>query len=207
MGNGAFEAVDAEVLHTFVRHYRPRQMIEVGGGNSTLVSARACQMNAADGHESQLVTVEPYPSELLKGGVPGLDDLIVGQLEDVDLGLFDQLGRDDILFIDSTHVVRIGGDVNRLFFDILPRLAEGVLVHFHDIYLPEEYPKTFVLDSHWFWTEQYLLRAFLMHNSDWEILWAGNWMRLSHPDRLARTIESFEPERTIPASFWIRKRG
>lgn len=205
LGAGSFEAVDAEVLHCFIRHFKPRRVVEIGGGSSTLISARACRLNAEDGTETRLRTIEPYPNDVLRAGVPGLDELVVARLEDVQPQTFDELGDGDILFVDSSHTVRIGGDVNHIFFTILPRLNDGVIVHFHDIYLPEEYLRRYIHDRHWFWTEQYLLRAFLMHNQDYHVLWAGSYMRLTHPQELASVFRSYRPGETVPGSFWIRK--
>lgn len=205
LGSGAFEAVDAEVLHGFVRHFRPNRIIEVGSGYSTLVTARACQLNAQDGHRTRVTAIEPYPSEVLRNGLPGLDQLLVSKCQDVPLELFEELEDGDILFIDSTHVVQTGGDVNYVFFSILPRLKNGVLVHFHDIHLPGEYPSIYALEKHWFWAEQYLLQAFLMHNRDYEVLWAGNYMRVNHEDELAVCFPSYARGTTIPASLWLKK--
>ena len=95
--------------------------------------------------------------------------------------------------------------MNHIFFRVLPRLKSGVIIHFHDILLPAEYLRRFIFEKHWFWTEQYLLRAFLMHNRDYEVLWAGNYMRLSHEKELASVFASYESERIVPGSFYIRK--
>ena len=111
----------------------------------------------------------------------------------------------DILFIDSSHVLRIGGDVQYEYLEILPRLARGVIVHSHDIFLPAEYPRHWVLEEHKFWTEQYLLQAFLAFNDSFEVLWAGSYMHLKHPEKLEEAFSSYKRERTLPGSFWMRK--
>jgi hypothetical protein len=141
---------------------------------------------------------------VLINGFPGLHTLIPIRVQDAGFGLFQQLAANDILFIDSSHAVRCGGDVNYLFLEVLPRLNPGVIVHIHDIFLPNEFPKDLVKNRHFFWTEQYLLQAFLTFNSEFEILFANAYMANSH---------NAEMQETFPnalwlggGSFWIRRR-
>ena len=115
-----------------VRHFQPRLIIEIGGGFSTLLLTEA----AARNNTSALTCIEPFPQEFLKQGFPGLHRLIEKKVEDIDLEFFSELHSGDILFIDSSHTVKIGGDVNYLFLEVLPRLEPGVIVHIHDIFLP-----------------------------------------------------------------------
>lgn len=126
-----------------------------------------------DGNECELVAFEPYPNKVLKAGFPGLFKLIPSRIQDIALSKFTELKKNDFLFIDSTHTLKTGSDVQYEYLEILPRLNEGVIVHIHDIFLPAEYPKAWVLKDHRFWTEQYLLQAFLSFNSMFEILWGG----------------------------------
>lgn len=203
--NGSFGPVDAEVLHCMIRHFKPRRVIEVGSGYSTLVSAKACLLNKQkDGVQSELVAVEPYPNQALRQGFPGLTELIDKPLEQVDLGLFSGLEANDILFIDSTHVLKIGGDVKYLYLEVLPRLAGGVLVQCHDIFFPIEYPKQWIMENHWFWTEQYLVQAFLAFNSKFDVLWASQYIKRRHPDMLMKAFPSFN-DSVSPASLWLKK--
>jgi hypothetical protein len=116
------------------------------------------------------------------------------------------LGADDILFIDSSHVLRIGSDVQYLFLEVLPRLAPGVLVHIHDIFMPAEYPREWVLTHGYFWTEQYLLQAFLTFNTSWEVIWAGSFMQLNHRESLACAFPQAVLD-AMPGSFWIRRKA
>jgi len=207
LGNGSFESVDAEVLHCMIRHFQPRKVIEIGSGFSTYLSAKACLLNKEkSGIKTELYSIEPFPNDILKKGFPGLSVLIQKPVEDVGLDFFLQLDENDILFIDSSHVVRIGGDVNYVYLEILPRLKRGVIVHSHDIFLPAEYPKEWVLKSHWFWTEQYLLQAFLSFNYAFEILWAGSYMHLNYPNELKSTFPSYDKDNCCPGSFWIRRK-
>ena len=203
--NGAFGTVDAEVLHTMIRHYQPRRVIEIGSGCSTLVTAAALEMNRRqNGRESRFTAIEPYPGPLFRHPIPGLTDLLQRPLEEVDLGLFQELGENDVLFIDSTHAVKCGGDVNRIYLEILPRIKAGVVIHIHDIFLPAEYPKKWLLDEHVFWTEQYLLQAFLAFNREFEVLWGGSYMHLEHSAELAEHFPSYGSG-AWPGSFWMRR--
>jgi predicted O-methyltransferase YrrM len=200
-----FRSVDAEVLYCMIRHYRPHRVIEVGSGFSTYLSAAAVRQNTADGHPATFVAIEPYPNEVLRHGFPGLSQLLVQPLQSVELDLFTSLTENDILFIDSSHVLRIDSDVRFLFLEVLPRLQPGVLVHFHDIFLPCEYPRDWVMHEYRFWNEQYLLQAFLAFNRGFEVLWSGSYMHLHHREHLQKAFRSYDPATVWPGSFWIRR--
>ncbi len=172
---GGIAEVDAEVLYCMVRHFKPSTIIEIGSGSSTLLIAQACQLNKKeDKKDSRFITVDPYPPSVIKGNIPGLTRSIPRKVQELDIVFFRELKSGDILFIDSSHVSKIGSDVNYLYLEVLPRLNEGVIVHSHDIFLPSEYPEKWVMDKHIFWTEQYLLQAFLTYNSEFEVLWGGH---------------------------------
>jgi predicted O-methyltransferase YrrM len=203
--NRSFGRIDAEVLYGMIRHFKPARMIEIGSGHSTLLAAQAFRKNAGEGRAGELIACEPYPKEFLRRGFPGLSRLIEKKVQEVPLAEFEALGRNDILFIDSSHVLKIGSDVQFEFLEILPRLKPGVLVHFHDIFLPEEYPRQWILEKHKFWTEQYLLQAFLACNQSFEVLWASNFMRLAHPGALREAFARYDPAKVRPGSFWIRR--
>lgn len=162
VNNGAFESVDGEIYYCMIRYFKPKRIIEIGSGNSTYLAAQALLKNKEEyGRNAELIAIEPYPNDILRKGFPGLLKLIVARGQDIDLSEFKKLKENDILFIDSSHVLKIGGDVKYEYLEILPRLNKGVLVHIHDVFLPAEYPKTWVLNDYQFWTEQYLLQAFL----------------------------------------------
>jgi hypothetical protein len=200
-----FRSVDAEVLYCTIRHFKPARIIEIGSGFSTLVAAAACRRNAAEHHHSELTCLEPHPTDVLKQGFPGLARLVVTRLEDVDRTLFASLAANDILFIDSSHVLRIGNDVYYEYLHILPRIASGVFVHVHDIFLPFEYPRQWVLEEYRFWTEQYLLQAFLTHNNAFRVMWGGSYMHHKHADKLRHAFQSYDPARVLPGSFWMQR--
>jgi predicted O-methyltransferase YrrM len=206
VNNGTFESVDGEILYCMIRHFKPRKIFEIGSGNSTFLSAQAVLKNKGeDGVAGELVAFEPYPNRVLRAGFPGLSRLVETRIQEVPLSEFDKLADGDILFIDSSHVLKIGSDVHYEYLDVLPRLRTGVIVHIHDIFLPAEYPKDLVLKARNFWNEQYLLQAFLAFNESFEILWAGSYMHLKHPDELASAFSSYERSKTWPGSFWLRR--
>jgi hypothetical protein len=221
--NGFFERVDAEVAHSFVRHRRPRRVIEIGSGHSTLVLTGAMRRNAAEGAVGEFTSIEPHPHGFLKDGLPGLTELIEARVQDVPLDVFRRLEAGDVLFIDSSHVVAMDSDVLYELLRILPALAPGVLVHFHDIFAPLDYPEKFVKRNLCFWGEQYMLEAFLSFNEAFKVVWAGSAMQQWHGDELRAAFPAWEgsfsrmpaPLRMFapsldgknvwPCSFWIEK--
>lgn len=198
--NPFFSGTDALVCYCMVRHLQPKELLEVGSGFSTRLSAAALKLNG----RGRLRCIEPYPSDFLVKGFPGLDRLYREKVEDVGLDIFTELDAGDVLFIDSSHVCRIGGDVNFLYLEVLPRLKPGVIVHVHDIFLPFEYKREWVLDDHLFWSEQYLLQAFLACNDDFEILFGNTYMAHTYPDDMKSTFP------TSPwyggGTFWMRRK-
>jgi predicted O-methyltransferase YrrM len=204
LGNVAFEAVDAEMLFGLIRLLKPRRMYEIGSGFSTLLTADALRRNRVDGYSCRFIAIDPDASAELEAKLPRDVALWRVPVQEVSLDEFESLCENDILFIDSSHVCRIGSDVQYVFLEVLPRIRPGVVVHVHDICLPVEYPKQWVLDWHRFWNEQYVLQAFLSFNSIFEVLWAGQWMHIKHPDLLTKAFPSYEAGRS-PGSFWFRR--
>jgi hypothetical protein len=174
--NGGYGTIDAAALYAMVRETRPKRIVEIGSGSSTLVTAAAIRANQAGdpSYKPTFTCIEPFLSDYLKGGVPGVSEFIEKPLQDVPLDLFANLEDGDILFIDSTHVVSFGSDVLYEYLTILPALASGVLVHIHDIFLPNDYPENWLKEHRFFWNEQYLLEAFLAMNSSYTIELAVN---------------------------------
>ena len=152
-----------------LRHLRPARMIEVGSGFSSLVAARANREHL--GGELDFTCIEPYPRDFLAdGGVPGISAPARGaDPGHAARGRSSELGAGDVLFIDTSHTVKTGGDVPWIFNEMLPRLAPGVVVHIHDVFLPGDYPQQWVLEG-WGWNEVYLVRAFLAFNTGFEVL-------------------------------------
>ncbi len=175
--NGSFDFNDAKVYYSMIRHFKPKIIIEVGSGWSTKLAAQACLKNG----NTELVSIEPYPQEFLTKKFPGFTRLIRQKIENVKTDYFQRLNKNDILFIDSTHTVKVGSDVNYLFFEILPKLKKGVIIHVHDFFLPEDYPKRWVLNDFKFWNEQYLVQAFLMYNQVFKVIYANTYMSVKYP--------------------------
>lgn len=206
INNGTFESVDAEILYCMIRHYKPKKIIEIGSGNSTYLSAYSAIKNRiATGDDAKFTSIEPYPEEKIKKGIPGLNSLIEKRLEQIDSVLFSDLQGNDILFIDSSHVLKLGSDVQTIYLDILPSLKKGVLIHIHDIFLPADYPKEVIINRFRFWTEQYLLQAFLAFNKSYKVLWASSYMHLNYPNLLEKAFPSYSRESRWPGSFWVQK--
>lgn len=198
--NGRFGGTDALVAYCMVRHFQPRLIIEVGSGYSSLVSGQAAAKNG----NAPLICIEPFPLDFFAKGFPGLRSLVEEKVEDVELDFFSQLQSGDILFIDSSHTVKIGGDVNYLFLEVLPRLNPGVIVHVHDILFPFDYRRDWVMDELRFWGEQYLLQAFLSFNSEFEVLLCNSYLADRHLEEVKATFPN------SPwwggGSFWMRRR-
>lgn len=222
--NGYFEAVDAEIAYCMVRHFKPQRIVEVGGGYSSRVMAAALDLNfKEDGVRGELVTIDPYPDRISQKTLSDRLHLITQTVQNVNLDLFRSLQSGDFLFLDSSHVVGIGSDVVREYLEIIPRLASGVLIHAHDVFIPADYPREAVLHNLAFWSEQYLLQALLMFNPQFEVLWGSSCMQ----SRATRALEAAFPhwqhsyctmppakrhflptrdgERVWPSSFWMRK--
>ena len=165
----------------------------------------ALQANSAHGLEqATFVSIDPAATDAAPTPPVHLT-CIEERAERLPLDTFDALDRTDILFIDSSHVVRSGGDVIFAILEVLPRLRPGVAVHFHDIFLPNDYPPEWITRLHRFWSEQYLLHGFLLFNGSFRVLWAGSCMHLRHRDELTGAFHSYDPQRHWPGSFWIER--
>jgi hypothetical protein len=202
-----FSRLDAWMLQAMLRHFRPRRMIEVGCGWSSLVTARVNREQLAGSLD--FTCIEPYPPDFLDDGVDGISRLIVSPVEQVPVDTFLDLAAGDVLFIDTSHTVKTGGDVVFLLQEVLPRLADGVVVHIHDIFLPWDYPLDWVLVGR-AWNEQYAVRAFLTFNSEFEILLSVAWMSQFRPDVLAEALPDYPQSYSDGGgSLWLRrsKRG
>ena len=201
--NPAYSYSDAIFLHCMIRHVRPRSIIEVGSGYSSCVTLDTNERHFAN--SIACTFVEPYPDLLRSLARP--DDLsrieiLERGLQDIDLSRFRALKSNDILFIDSTHVAKTGSDVNYIFAQILPTLQPGVYVHFHDIFYPFEYPKPWVLEGRG-WTEAYMLRAFLTHNTSFEIVLFNTFLERFHREWFASHMPVCL--RNEGGSIWLRR--
>lgn len=204
-GAGEFLSPDAEVLHAIVRWAKPRRIVEIGSGGSTEIIDAACALNSSNGRQVDYSVYDPYASERVKSGELRHARVRAVAAQEVPEDALTDLGTRDILFIDSTHTVKLGGDVNRLFLEIIPLLAPGVLVHVHDVFLPREYPREWIERDGKFWAEQYLLQAFLCLNAEFEVVLALNALLHERDTEAAALLRGLSQD-AYPGSFWFRRR-
>ncbi|MFH0830895.1 MAG: class I SAM-dependent methyltransferase [Parcubacteria group bacterium] len=203
--NPSLTPADAAMYYGLLRLRKPARVLEVGAGFSTQLALAALKRNRQESHSGQLTTIEPYPLPF----VSKLPDIVLKKipLQRIVLADFLALTKGDILFIDSSHVVATGSDVQREVLEILPQLAVGVLVHFHDIFIPNEYPREWIIDRKRFWTEQYLLQAFLAFNNCFAVRWAGNYLQQVRPTVAKQLTKQHDPSKHVLGSFWLERVG
>lgn len=205
-GNGLFESGDAEFLYNMIRYFKPRRIFEIGSGQSTLLAASAIQANGRNdaNYRCRHVCVEPYENKWLQQ----LDiELVRSPVERLDKSFFGELEENDVLFIDSSHVIRPQGDVLFEYLEVMPTLKSGVLVHIHDIFSPKDYLHEWIYQDVRFWNEQYLLEAFLSFNVQFKIIGSLNLLKHRYPQELARScpVLRTQMDSREPGSFWIRR--
>jgi predicted O-methyltransferase YrrM len=197
--NDYYSSPDAEVLYAMVRMHRPRRIVEVGSGHSTLLFRHAID---DAGLPAQLTSIDPFPRREIARHAHEVIRERVESLQASDL--FSRLERDDMLFIDSSHELKAGNDVLHLYLNVLPSLRDGVVVHLHDIYLPFEYSSTWLIENRWTWTEQYLLQALLQDSVAFDVLWPGHYLQRTLPGFAAH----FKFWRGADAkALWMRRRA
>jgi hypothetical protein len=203
---GAYSHGDADLLYSFIRLFKPVRIVEVGSGQSTLMARLAIAANR--GEEPQYacdhVCIEPYEMPWLESTGARV---IRRRVEDCPAGTYEALRENDILFIDSSHVIRPYGDVLKEFHEIIPSVAPGVIVQVHDIFTPYDYPETWLRQDRRLWNEQYLLESFLAFNSEFEVMAAVNWLKHAHFDALAAACGHPQALRGAgPGAFWFRRK-
>ncbi len=207
--NSYLSYADGIILYSMIREFKPRKIIEIGSGYS---SCLILDTNEIFFDNSISCTfVEPYPERFLSlvkdEDVKALNR---NNLQDIPLKEFELLSENDILFIDSTHVSKINSDVNYIFFNILPALKKGVIIHFHDIFYPFEYPKAWVYQGR-AWNEAYVLRAFLEYNSAFKIIFFNTFLKHFHEEMFLRDMPLFLKDgpptgtRGGNSSIWLQK--
>ena len=185
-----FGYIEAQALHGFLRGTKPARIIEVGSGVSTSCMEAATTQNAAEGSPATITCIEPFPSAWLRSAPVRL---IQKKVEAVELEVFDELQAGDFLFIDSTHAVRVGGDVLCIINEILPRLRPGVFVHFHDIYFPYDFQRD--ADRSLFqWLETAMLHAYLADNERMKILFCLSHLHYDRRAALKQVFPEYEPD-------------
>jgi hypothetical protein len=201
LSKGAFLSGDAEFLYAFLRHLKPRRVFEIGSGMSTRIARQALVKNQAEtGRSVRHVCIEPYEMPWLEE-VEGLE-VVRRKVEDCPLGFFRELEAGDLLFIDSSHIIRPQGDVLFEYLSLLPALKSGTFVHVHDIFTPRDYPEEWVKDGVSFWNEQYLLEALLSNSPRYKVVAALNYLKKHHFDRL-RAVCPFLSKDREPGSFYL----
>jgi predicted O-methyltransferase YrrM len=205
-----YSADDALLLYLMLRHNKPRRYLEVGSGISTFYASLAAAANHGGGNPMGIQCIEPYPYAKLRS-IAGIE-IMKKEVQDVDISVFSSLEAGDVLFIDSSHVVRIDGDVPFIYLEVLPLLSPGVLIHIHDISFPFNFPyppQRWVFDRNWpfFWNEAMLLQAFLAFNSRFEIVLSAPLVRYHDEAFLAEHIPGYQPVSKGPETFssiWLR---
>lgn len=191
-GEPGFGPVDADFLHAFVQRVRPKKVVQVGCGVSTAVILRTAS-DAGD-YRPEIVCVEPYPTEALRrADQEGLIRLIAEPAQLVPIEVLTGLDEGGFLFIDSTHAVQPGSEVNRLIFEVLPRLRSGSWVHFHDVYFPYDYQRGLLDDELFFCNESALLHAFLINNESFAVRVSLSMLHYADPSRLGRSLPNYRP--------------
>lgn len=202
--NNYYSYNDGIILYSMMRHFKPKNIIEIGSGYSSAVMMDTNELFF--NNSTKLTFIEPYPSERLDSLLKNADhdkvNIIKQDVQQVSLNVFRELEIGDILFIDSTHVVKTGSDVNYILFEILPILNTGVLIHFHDIYYPFEYPKQWVMDG-FGWNEAYFLKSFLMYNKDFKIILFSDYMHKFHKQAFEKMPLTFL---STGSNLWIEKK-
>lgn len=201
--NSQFSWLDSRSLFVLLNQWKPQRMIEVGSGFSSLLTADVNYRflkNTID-----FKCIEPYPRPFLKKKINGLNEVIIDKVQNVNKELFSQLNSGDILFIDSSHVAKTGSDVNFLYFEILPILKTGVKIHIHDIFLPDEYPKEWVLEANRSWNEQYILRALLMYSDTFRVLFGCSYAQHKYPELVVKALNLPNGNGFGGGSIWIEK--
>jgi predicted O-methyltransferase YrrM len=200
--NPSYSYTDALTLYSMLRKFKPRRIIEIGSGYSSCVMLDTAERFLDD--TVNFTFIEPYP-ELLHSLIKEQDKkhtILPVKLQDVDRDIFKSLGKNDILFVDSTHVSKLGSDVNRIMFEILPILQQGVLIHFHDIFWPFEYPSDWIKKG-FAWNEAYILRAFLEFNDSFEILFFASFLHNHHHDWFEENMPLWL--KNSGGNIWLRK--
>ncbi len=199
-----FSQIDSFILYSLIRERKPKIMIEIGSGESTKVSLASLEMNEKNGAHCMFYAIEPYPDNFLRGLNRSNFKLISNNLQEVDIEL---LGSADLLFIDSSHVSKIGSDVNFEILEIIPKLKVGAIIHWHDIMIPTNYWKRWIDNGNMFWNESYMVHSFMLFNNSYRVIWASRYMQINHPDELKRRFSYFNPEDENQqiTSLWIER--
>ena len=200
INNNFFEAGDAEIYYQMIRHFKPNKIIEIGSGHSSLIAKEAIRNNKEiDNFKSELICIEPYENKWLE---EKNIKVIRQKVEEVDVGFFTELNKNDILFIDSSHVIKPQGDIIKIFLEILPKLKTGVIIHIHDIFSPRDYPENWLKIENRFFNEQYLLEGILDNSSRYNVIFSLNLLKHDFYNDL-KNVCPYLNDKSEPSSFYI----
>jgi len=203
--NDSFGSGDSEYLYNIIRKFKPNRIIEVGSGFSTKMMLNSINKNKDEdsNYNCELTCIEPFEYKQIEG-LP--ITLLKEKVESLDIKIFKELKNNDILFIDSSHIIRPQGDVLFEIQQILPELNPGVLIHFHDIFTPRDYLDEWIYKEHFLWNEQYFLETFLSCNDRFEVIGSLNYLKHNYWELLSSKCPILSREKNSePGSFWIRK--
>jgi len=199
--NPAFSYSDAMSYYCVIRHFKPNHVLEIGSGFSTLVANEAIKKNG----KGKITLIEPYPKGFLRH-LETVDDIIESFAQDIEIPSFVELVESsDIWFIDSTHTVKIGSDCLYIYLKVMPEISENIIVHTHDVFLPFGIPKRKALDQHVYWTEQYLLYAYMLDNPKIEVLFGSVYAKKVLPESLDKLMLNKYPGGG--GSIWYKLNG
>jgi len=204
--NDFWRGADAAIHYGLLRDVKPRRVVEIGAGWSSLLMAEALERNRTEGGEpTDVHQIEPYPRTELLSALPADWKLHEVILQRADLALFESLEPGDVCFYDGSHVARAGSDVVWFFFEILPQLQPGVLVHIHDIFWPNDYPDEWIFERGQTWNEQYVLQAFLMYNDAFEVIVCNSMLTYSRPEAMKQLFQGVAETQHSGVSVWLRR--
>jgi predicted O-methyltransferase YrrM len=189
---GGYGPIEAEVLHAFILRHQPKKIVQIGCGVSTSVILRAAGLA---GYRPELVCIEPYPSAfLMRAAAARRITLVKERAQSVRRDVLTNLASGDLIFVDSTHSVAPGSEVNRIILDVLPRLGAGVFVHFHDIHFPYDYQRGLLAEEMFFSLESTLLHAFLIGNARFGIAVSMSMLHYAAPEAISELLPHFDPQ-------------
>lgn len=199
--NNFFEGGDVDIYYQIIRYFKPKKIIEIGSGYSSLIALEAIKNNKnKENFVTNIICIEPFENKWLeKTGVK----VIREKVENVKEDLLTSLKKNDILFVDSSHVIKPQGDLLKIFLEILPKLEKGVLVHIHDIFTPRDYPSKWLKEENRFYNEQYLFEAIMGHSSRYKIICSLNYLKNDYYNDLKK-ICPYLDKNSEPASMYLQ---
>jgi len=194
--------VDSFILYAMIREKKPGLVVEVGSGDSTKIALQALERNFNGGLKTEFIAIEPYPKKHLRTISKNYFKLVEKEVQNIEV---ERLNSADLLFIDSSHVSKIGSDVNYEILELVPNLKKGAIIHWHDIMFPTNYWRDWTLRGNMFWNESYMLHAFLLFNDSFRVIWASRYMQIYHSEKMVAQFPWFDASKHRCTSFWIQK--